>query len=84
MKVSDLIEMLHRHDPDREVILQKDAEGNDYSPLEELWIGAYRPETTWSGEAGLDELTDQDISDGYSKDDVIEDGQKALFLVPVN
>ena len=49
MKVSELIEILQKHDPDREVILQKDPEGNGYSPLCKANTGAYVPETTWMG-----------------------------------
>lgn len=44
--------MLQRIDPDREVILQKDSEGNGYSPLSGIDYHnlAYLPECTWAGE----------------------------------
>ncbi len=51
MKVKDLISELQQMDPEAEVIMQGDAEGNSYSPL----AGAdhntvYIAETTWCGE----------------------------------
>lgn len=84
MKVKDLLEELEDVDLEREVILQKDMEGNGYSPLESLWDGAYRPGTTWSGEVGLEELTPEYEKLGFSKEDVIDDGQKAVILCPAN
>jgi hypothetical protein len=84
MTVKELIEKLQAEDPDRLVICQKDPEGNGYSPLEDWWSGAYRADSTWSGEAGMESLTDEDRLRGYSEEDVIEDGVPALFLVPVN
>jgi len=83
--VGQLKEILAEHDDDRVVILSSDAEGNRFSPLanDAIWSGAYRPKNTWSGESGLDVLTNEDIESGYSEDDVITDGVKALFLVPI-
>lgn len=49
MKVKDLIERLSELDPQMDVIVQKDSEGNDYSPLVNLHVGVYVPETTYSG-----------------------------------
>lgn len=84
MKVKHLIEELQKQDPEREVILQKDAEGNGHSPLEGMWTGAYEPVNGWSGEVGLDELTDELIEEGYDEEDVLEDGKPALILYPRN
>jgi hypothetical protein len=50
MKVKELLEALATADPDAEVILQKDAEGNGYSPLSCADLEAvYIPESTYSG-----------------------------------
>jgi hypothetical protein len=50
MKVSELVAALREVNQDAEVILQKDAEGNGYSPLYIVDGDAvYAPETTWSG-----------------------------------
>ena len=83
MKAKDLAAILMQH-PDREVVLQKDPEGNGYSPLSDFWTGAYLPKTTWYGEAGLEELTPELKEQGFSEEDVIINGIKAIFLVPVN
>jgi len=50
MTVQELIDELLNHDPDAKVILQKDAEGNGYSPLVGAEECAYLATTTWSGE----------------------------------
>ena len=83
MTVSELIALLKKEDPERIVIMAKDTEGNGYSPLYGMWSGAYLAETAWYGEAGIETLTQTDIDEGYTKEDVI-DGVPAIVLVPVN
>lgn len=83
MTVGELIAELQKEDPDRIVVMSSDAEGNRHSPLASFWTGAYRPETTWMGEVGLQKLTKQDREDGYTNEDVIRDGQPAVILSPV-
>lgn len=83
MKVKEFIKLLSKEDGDREVIIQKDPEGNGHSPFSSFWTGAYLADSTWSGDVGLEQLTDEDIEDGYSQEDVIK-GIPALILVPVN
>ena len=70
MKVRDLLEYLQDEDPEREVILAKDAEGNEFSPLDEAMVTAdanYVAESTWSGRVLDDEEYEQELED--SKDD---------------
>lgn len=51
MNVSELIEQLQKLPPDSIVIMQKDSEGNHYSPLCSVDGNAvYFAETDWSGE----------------------------------
>lgn len=51
MKVKELIRELQLLDPELEVILQADGEGNSFSPLEGTDENCvYVAETTWSGE----------------------------------
>ena len=83
MTVGELLDQLKGVDPNRLVVMAKDAEGNDYSPCNSLWVGAYRAETTWSGEVGF-ESTDESLKQGYTEEDVISDGQPAVILCPVN
>lgn len=49
MKIKDLLKKLAEYDSECEVILSKDAEGNSYSPLEDIEAAQYESETTWSG-----------------------------------
>ncbi len=59
MTVKELIEQLAVQDQDRLVVMAKDAEGNEHSPLSGWWVGEYKADTTWSGTAGdADEITD--------------------------
>lgn len=82
MRVKELIELLQREDPRRLVVVQKDAGGNGYSPLDGIWTGMYRADTAYGGEAGLQKLTDEDRAAGYGEEDVLE-GEPALMLFPV-
>jgi hypothetical protein len=84
MLVKELIELLQRQDPDRVVVLQKNSEGNGYSPLHSWWTGVYVPDNILYGDAHLEELTPELIERGYSEEDVRTDGERALFLYPIN
>lgn len=67
------------------VILQKDPEGNGYSPLDGAGGGMYLAETTWSGEMYP---TDAEIGDSetrYTDEDRAPTGAvPAIVLWPVN
>jgi hypothetical protein len=41
MTVREAIAELQQEDPDRVLVLQKDPEGNGYSPLLEFWTGTF-------------------------------------------
>lgn len=86
MTVKELRELLKDHDENRIVVMSKDAEGNDFSPLYDARTAAYRAETTWSGEIGLEpsDLDAEARAQGYSEDDVKHDGVPALVLWPTN
>ena len=79
MKVKELITRLQELDGDRIVILQGDSEGNSYRQLSDLWTGVYS--YTW-GECGPETLTDANIEEGYTEEDMIK-GEKAVILAPV-
>ena len=69
----------------RLVIVQKDSEGNGYSPLSAVDAEncAYLADSTWSGEVGLERLTPSMEDAGYEEEDVC-DGAPAAVLCPVN
>jgi hypothetical protein len=51
MKVKELMRLLEKENPESEVILQKDSEGNGYSPLYAVDGDAvYVPASTYSGD----------------------------------
>ena len=84
MTVGELIQQLQALEaPHRIVVMAKDAEGNGYSPLSSMWIGAYAPDSTWSGTAGFEFLTPEDEAAGYDEEDLIV-GQSAVILCPTN
>jgi hypothetical protein len=75
MTVGDLKNRLAEMSDDLPVILQKDAEGNGYSPLS--WISReklYEPESDWSGE----------VYGTESDYDLPENAVRAVVLGPVN
>lgn len=89
MKVKELKKYLEKCNDEDLVILQKDEEGNGYSPL----AGAdnnsvYTPDSTWSGEVSYKKLTPKLKKDGFSSEDVKkigEDGTVAcVVLWPIN
>lgn len=50
MTVGELIDFLATQPRDRKVVLEKDAEGNGYSPLSTADEGLYVADSTYSGE----------------------------------
>jgi len=75
--VKDLIVELQKHDPEIVVVMSKDGEGNDFSPLSDLSPGFYEAESTWSGEYIAEEYMEEY---GYSKDDL----PRCLVAWPIN
>lgn len=74
LTVSQLIEILKQHDPDRIVVLSADSEGNDYASVHSVHTGIFE-----DGEMHIEYLTPKQ---GYSDEDVNTEGWKALFLFP--
>jgi|WetSurMetagenome_2_1015567.scaffolds.fasta_scaffold513959_2 hypothetical protein len=86
MKVRELRELLAGVADDDEVVLSKDAEGNGYSPLAGGWSAIYVPDSTWSGDVYMRELSAEDREQGYTEEDLYDgaDGQLAFVLSPTN
>jgi len=84
MNVKELKELLKNVDDERIVILQKDSEGNGYSPLEGIDDeSVYQADSTWSGEVKYEKLTPELKKQGYGEEDC-GNGEPALILYPVN
>lgn len=77
MTVKELIADLSDVDGDRLVVVAADAEGNSYHELTDISKMLYNE--GW-GEVGLEELTEDDIEQGYGDEDVMRDGVKAVVL----
>lgn len=57
MTLRELLQQTTEADLDKEIIIQKDAEGNNYSPLADFGLAGYEAYNTWSGEPVEDEYT---------------------------
>lgn len=77
MTILDLIRLLLDCDDLKlEVVLQKDAEGNGYSPLNGGDVAYYVPTSTWSGDV-YDEEDD-------GEEELPEGGKRVMVLWPTN
>lgn len=79
--VGELRDALAGLPADMPIILEKDAEGNGYSPLSSVVTNArYEPESTWSGERRASE-EDWNADDYHG--DTYEEYAEGSFLVVV-
>lgn len=85
MKVKDLIQELTSLDPEMQVIIQKDSEGNGYSPLAGVDSNAiYEAETTWFGEVYDSRWSADDACMGLDEWQEILSKPRCVVLFPVN
>ncbi len=85
MTVKELKKALKNLPDGMEIILQKDAEGNGYSPLSYIDSDAvYIPETTWHGDVYSMKWTADDACMTEEKWKEIKLKPRALILAPVN
>lgn len=88
MKVKDLITLLQSVNPEKKVILQKDQEGNGYSPLRGIDKNTiYVEEGRCGGTVFIETLTDDLKSKGYTEEDAggdfsVEERISSLVLFP--
>jgi hypothetical protein len=86
MKVKELIERLKNVDPEAELIMSKDAEGNSYSPLSDVEANTfYIPESTWCGQIYyFDSSADDNGMEEFEWAEFKKDKTRCVLLVPVN
>jgi len=85
MKVKALMKLLAEFDQNAEVILQKDSEGNGYSPLSGADHDAvYTPESTWSGTVFSTEWSAQDACMEDEEWQVMMKKKRCVVLYPIN
>lgn len=85
MKNRELVEMLLKGDPEAEVILQKDSEGNGYSPLAGVdLVAVYVPENSYSGEVYSIDWSAEDSGKTEEEWQEILTGPRCVVLFPLN
>jgi hypothetical protein len=85
MTVKELKEAIANLPDEMEVVLQKDSEGNGYSPLAGADPGAvYIPDSTWSGFVYSMEWTANDACMSDEKWEETKSKPRTLILYPVN
>ncbi|MBO5004901.1 MAG: hypothetical protein J6D03_06650 [Clostridia bacterium] len=88
MKVKELIEALKLENPEAEVILSADEEGNYFSPLEGtlgFGRGYYLPEKTWCGTFLNEEyVKDKEQYEYFEYIENIDKCRKCIVLFPIN
>lgn len=85
MKVRELMELLAGFNPESEVILQADAEGNGYSPLAAVDHDAiYVPQNSWAGDVYSTEWTADDACMEEREWRQLLKRKRCVVLAPVN
>lgn len=85
MKVKELKELILNLPDEMEVVLQKDAEGNGYSPLSGADSNVvYVAETTWYGDIYSMEWSAEDACMSDEQWENIKAKPRTLILYPVN
>ncbi|MCP4761744.1 MAG: hypothetical protein GY870_08180 [archaeon] len=86
MKVKELKELLNDFPDDYDIILQKDSEGNGYSPLSCGEEAMYIPETTWHGEVYDIKWSAEDAGRGVDEWEWMKQNKKfrCVVLAPTN
>lgn len=80
--VGELLDYLATQPRDRKVVLQKDAEGNGYSPLADADEGMYEATSTWSGE--MYQTPEVVAAEPGEWSDAPDSAERVVVLGPVN
>ncbi len=85
MNIKELKEAIGNLPDDMEVIIQKDSEGNDYSPLRGVDPDAvYIPKTTWYGDVYSMNWKADDACVTDEEWEEIKSKSRSLILYPIN
>ena len=86
MKVKQLIKELKKCNPESEVIVAKDEEGNGFSPLADIdgENCVYTPDSTWSGELFDSRWTPDEACLDKKEHAKMLKKKRAVFLWPTN
>lgn len=80
MKAKDLIKILEKN-PESELVVASDAEGNEYAPLGSAWKCVYIAETSYNGIVGYKKLTKELKECGYTEDDLVPDDVESVDAI---
>jgi len=85
MKVKQLIKLLEKCDPNAQVIVQKDAEGNGFSSLADATFdGVYIAESAWNGTVYSTEWSADDAGMDEDEWKKILRRKRCVVLYPLN
>ena len=85
MNVKELKEAIADLPDEMEVILQKDSEGNGFSPLSDVSANVvYIPDSTWSGDVFSMNWTADDACMSEEEWNDMKSKPRSLLLCPVN
>lgn len=85
MKVKELLQALTQMDPEAEVILQKDSEGNGYSPLAGADPDAvYIALNPWHGDVYSTKWSAGEACMGKSEWEALKAQPRCVVLFPIN
>lgn len=85
MKIIDLKKIIEHLPDDMEIIIQKDSEGNGFSPLSEVDYNCiYIPDTTWYGTVYSKEFSAGDMLMSEERWEELKKKPSVCVLVPVN
>lgn len=85
MKVKELMEFLSSVDPNSEVIMSGDSEGNNYSPLSNVELAIYKPLNSWRGEVFTLEYGAEDhCLEEDEWQEMLDTLPRSIVLWPVN
>lgn len=85
MTVAQLIKQLEKLNPNSQVIMQKDAEGNGYSPLDSVDGDAiYEPDSTYSGSVFSAGWTADEAGMAEDEWEKFKYQKRCVVLAPIN
>ena len=84
MNIGELKEYIKDLPDDMEIVVQKDAEGNGYTPMHCADLGWYVPETTWYGDFYGAEYTAEDNCMEEDEWAEIKATPMSMVIAPIN
>ena len=84
MTVGELKKQLEEMNDDDIIVMSKNAEGNNFSPLVEIGFDLYLADSAWSGEIRPREFDKEYFIDREEYEEVKKEAVKCVTLWPTN